>query len=149
MRAGGKSQRICADSGSAVAAGVRAEWTCRDPAVTRAWGCARRRPTEESAVNWWTTTQEYWRDITAWAAVIDAVLILVTVPWVLAIKKESISALAWCLLVILLPLLGVVFFILFGYQSVHRPLKRKRRHRREFRAKNPAARHPRPAGARQ
>src|SRR4051812_22396386 len=93
-------------------------------------------------VDIWHTLAEYWKDITAWAAVIDGILILVTIPWVLAIKKESISALAWCLLVIFLPLEGAVLFILFGYQSVHRPLKRKRRHRQRFRAKTPAGRHP-------
>src|SRR5215470_10556188 len=93
----------------------------------------RTRLAEDCAVNWWDTLVIYWKDITAWAAVIDGILILVTVPWVLAIKKESISALAWCLLVVFLPVLGAVFFILFGYQSVHRPLKRKRKHRQHFR----------------
>jgi cardiolipin synthase len=93
-------------------------------------------------LNWWATITFYWREITAWAAVIDGVLILVTIPWVLAIKKEAVSAIAWCLLVILVPILGVILFVLFGYQSVHRPLNRKRRHRQDFRTKNPAGRQP-------
>jgi cardiolipin synthase A/B len=84
----------------------------------------------------------YWQEITAWTAVIDAVLIVTVVPWVLAIKKEAISAIAWCLLVVFIPIFGAIFFVLFGYQSVHRPLKRKRRHRESFRVRNPAGRHP-------
>jgi cardiolipin synthase len=93
-------------------------------------------------VNWWDAIVTYWKEITAWAAVIDGLLIVFIVPWILAIKKESISALAWCLLVIVLPIFGAIFFVLFGYQNVYRPLKRKRRHRRVFRATNPAGRHP-------
>jgi cardiolipin synthase A/B len=93
-------------------------------------------------VSWWETINFYWREITAWAAVIDLILIVITIPWVLAIKKEAISAIAWSLLVILIPIVGVILFILFGYQSVHRPLKRKRRHRQHFRSKNPAGRQP-------
>jgi cardiolipin synthase len=89
----------------------------------------------------WETLAQYWQDIAAWTGVIDGVLIVVVVPWVLAIKKEAISAIAWCLLVVLLPIFGVVFFVLFGYQSVHRPLKRKQKHRRQFRVRNPAGRH--------
>ncbi len=100
-------------------------------------------------MDWWQTLAEYWREITAFVAAIDGFLILIVIPWILAIKKEAISALAWCLLVILIPLLGVVLFILFGYQSVHRPLKRKRMHRRVFRAKNPAGRQPLHAEAEQ
>jgi cardiolipin synthase len=69
------------------------------------------------------------------------VLAAVTICWVLAIKKETTSALAWCLLVILLPILGIVFFVLFGYQHVHRPVARKARHRARFRETHPVV-HP-------
>lgn len=93
-------------------------------------------------MEWLGALADYWQEITTWTAVVDAVLMLVIVPWVLAIKKEAISAIAWCLLVIFVPIFGAVFFILFGYQSVHRPLKRKRRHRQSFRVRNPAGRHP-------
>jgi cardiolipin synthase len=93
-------------------------------------------------VTWSGAFVHYWQDITAWTAVIDAALIIVVIPWVLSIKKEAISAIAWCLLVVLLPIFGVLLFVLFGYQSVHRPLKRKRRHRESFRVRNPAGRHP-------
>jgi cardiolipin synthase len=83
------------------------------------------------------TLATYWQEITAWTALIDAVLIITVIPWVLAIKKEAISAIAWSLLVIFVPIFGAFLFVLFGYQSVHRPLRRKQRHRQKFRERNP------------
>lgn len=76
---------------------------------------------------------QYWHEITAWGAVIDLVLVVATITWILAIKKEATSALAWCLLVLLLPFFGMVLFVLFGYQYVQRPVSRKMRHRTLFR----------------
>jgi cardiolipin synthase len=90
----------------------------------------------------WESLVHYWEAIVAWTGVVHAVLIFTVIPWVLAIKKEAVSAIAWCLLVLGLPVFGAVLFVLFGYQSVHRPLRRKQRHRRSFRVKNPAGRHP-------
>jgi cardiolipin synthase A/B len=103
---------------------------------------AHRRPLEKLYVTWLEALTRYWHDIAAWTGVIDGVMIVVVVPWVLAIKKEAISAIAWCLLVVLLPIFGALLFVMFGYQSVHRPLQRKQRHRREFRVKNRAGRNP-------
>src|SRR5262249_3707634 len=40
----------------------------------------------------------------------------------------------------LLPLLGPLLFLLFGYQHVSRPLKRKRKHMRWFQMKHPLLR---------
>lgn len=57
--------------------------------------------------------------------------------WILAIKKEPLSALAWCLTVIFVPLFGMIFFWLFGYQNVQRPLSRKRRHTQAYRRHDP------------
>src|SRR5205823_12282560 len=84
----------------------------------------------------------YWKEITTWTAVVDALLVVVVIPWVLSIKKETTSAIAWSLLVLFVPIFGALLFFLFGYQSVYRPLVRKRRHRSSFRATNPAGRHP-------
>ena len=81
----------------------------------------------------WDSLATYWREITASAAVINVVLIVITIPWALRIKKEATSALAWCLLVLFVPLLGAILFVQLGYQNVDRPLARKRRHRREYR----------------
>jgi cardiolipin synthase len=55
-----------------------------------------------------------------------------TIAWILMTKKESTSAVAWCLLVFFVPLLGSVAFVLFGYSHVHRPLKRKRKRKQLF-----------------
>ncbi len=64
-------------------------------------------------------------------------LTLGTIVWVLMTKKDATSALAWSLLIILLPLVGPLFFLLFGYQHVRRPLRRKLRHKRQFHQTNP------------
>jgi cardiolipin synthase len=68
----------------------------------------------------------------ALAAILGPLLTAVTIGWILAIKKNSTSASAWCLLVFFLPLLGPLLFLVFGYQHVYRPLQKKRRHRRAF-----------------
>lgn len=73
-------------------------------------------------------------------ALLGLLLILFTIPWVLLAKKNSTSAVAWCLLVFFLPIIGSLFFLVFGYQHVHRPLKRKQRHKKIFRLTNPPAR---------
>jgi cardiolipin synthase A/B len=83
----------------------------------------------------WETLTNYWHYITAVFAIIDLVFLLPFIAWILSLKKESTSAIAWSLLVILLPLFGALLFVLFGYQNVNRPLKRKRQHRLRFRAK--------------
>jgi cardiolipin synthase len=79
-----------------------------------------------------------WPTLAAVVALVDLALILVVIPWALSIKKEASSAVAWCLLVLLVPLVGSLLFFQFGYNSVHRPLNRKRRHRRSFRLSHPA-----------
>lgn len=75
----------------------------------------------------------YWHEVTAWLGLLDIVLVVLTVAWILTIKKEPTSAIAWCLLVIFLPLLGIILFLLFGYQHVSRPMRRIARHRAKFR----------------
>jgi cardiolipin synthase A/B len=79
-----------------------------------------------------------WPSITGSLALLDLALVAGTVFWILAIKREPTSAIAWCLLVIFLPLLGSLLFILLGYQSIHVPLRRKRRHASEYRGRPPA-----------
>src|SRR5205807_4690096 len=68
------------------------------------------------------------------------VLILITIPCVLMLKRESTSAVAWCLLVFFLPVVGSFLFVVFGYQHVHRPLRRKKQHKRFFRLTTPSSR---------
>lgn len=62
----------------------------------------------------------------------DLLLIGIFSAWILMTKPDSTSAVAWCLLIILLPFLGAVMFLLFGYQHVNRPLRRKRLHRQRY-----------------
>jgi cardiolipin synthase len=76
----------------------------------------------------WTTT----------LAAVDLALIVVLIPWILSLKKRTTSALAWCLVVLLLPLLGSLMFVVVGYTYVDRPLRRKRRHRHEFTTTEPS-----------
>jgi cardiolipin synthase len=72
-------------------------------------------------------------------AFISVVSLVVTIPWILMSKKEPTSTVAWCLLVFFVPFLGTVLFVLFGYQHVNRPLRRKRRHKEQFRQEHAAA----------
>jgi cardiolipin synthase len=70
-------------------------------------------------------------------AVIDGLLIAFVIPWVLMTKKDTTAAVAWCLLVFFLPLLGSLLFWVFGYNQVWRPIRRKQRHRSRFEAGHP------------
>jgi cardiolipin synthase A/B len=63
------------------------------------------------------------------------ILDMVCLVWILHIKREPLSAMSWCMAVIFLPLAGGVLFILFGYQNIHRPIRRKRDHAKLFRAR--------------
>jgi cardiolipin synthase len=70
-------------------------------------------------------------------AILDAVIVALFVPWVLFTKRNSTSAVAWCLIIILVPLLGAFLFWVFGFTHVSRPLKRVRKQRSAFRAQHP------------
>jgi cardiolipin synthase len=84
-----------------------------------------------------TPVDDCWRDFLDWwpyiVAAVDIGLIGWFVPRVLMTKSEAISAVAWCLLIIFVPLFGAAMFVLFGYQHVSRPLRRKRRHKQQYR----------------
>jgi len=69
-------------------------------------------------------------------AVLDALVVMAVIPWILAIKHDSTAAVSWCLAVLLMPLFGALLFVVFGYTYVHRPLRRKRRHREGFRQRS-------------
>ena len=83
-------------------------------------------------MSFWDQIEPYWELITAGIAILGPILSLATIGWILVAKKNPTSAVAWCLLVFMLPLIGPLFFLLFGYQHVSRPLSRKRRHRQAF-----------------
>jgi cardiolipin synthase len=75
---------------------------------------------------------QYWPHVTALVAVLDVLIVLGVLPWVLLTKRDSTAAIAWCLVVILMPLFGTFLFWVFGYNHVYRPLRRKRAHRLHY-----------------
>ncbi len=74
-------------------------------------------------------------------ALLDGLIMLVVLPWVVMTKKETTAAVAWCLVVVLMPLFGTFLFWVFGYNHVYRPLRRKARHRSAFRESHPPQTH--------
>jgi len=66
-------------------------------------------------------------DIAGSLVVLNFLLVAGTLAWVLQTKRETMSAIAWSLTVLLVPFLGAVLFFLFGAQSITRPIKRKQR----------------------
>ncbi len=70
-------------------------------------------------------------------ALVNAVLIAIFIPWVLRTKKESTSALAWCLVVILMPLFGAFLFWELGYNYIHRRLRARRSHQASYHRTHP------------
>lgn len=82
---------------------------------------------------------EYLPHVTLLAG-LEMLVIVLGISWVLLTKKEATSAMAWCLVVLLMPFIGVLLFWVFGYGHVVRPLRRKRRHRHLFHAHYPTLR---------
>lgn len=76
--------------------------------------------------------ERFWQDIAGWAVLLDAAVTLLTLAWILHLKREPKSAIAWSLTVILVPFLGALLFYLFGYQGIARPLRRKQQRLRLF-----------------
>lgn len=74
-----------------------------------------------------------WPGIAGLLAFSDLIAVTITILWVLTIKREPTSAIAWCLLVFFVPILGILLFVTFGYQNVQRPLSRKKEHAKEYR----------------
>lgn len=76
-----------------------------------------------------------WPSVAGLLALVDLLAVSITIPFVLTIKREPTSAIAWCLLVFFLPVVGILLFIFFGYQFINRPLKRKKKHAEGYRSK--------------
>jgi cardiolipin synthase len=75
-----------------------------------------------------------WQEIAAWLLLAEVVLTVGTLVCVLHIKRETMSAIAWGLTVILVPFLGSFLFFVFGYQTVHRRLVRRQKRGRAYKA---------------
>ena len=69
---------------------------------------------------------EYWPHLAAMLSVLDIALIVVFIPWVLLSKKDATATVAWCLLVIFVPLLGAFLFWGFGYNYLLHKVRHKR-----------------------
>ncbi len=79
----------------------------------------------------------YLPHITTVFLVVDAIVFVTFIPWILMTKRSATAAVAWCLVVVLMPLLGALLFWVFGYSHVSRPLRRVQRQRSAFRARHP------------
>lgn len=75
----------------------------------------------------------FWPDFAGWAVLADLALTLFTLLCVMHLKREPMSAIAWSLTVLLLPFLGPILFGLFGYQTVHRPISKRKKRRTAYR----------------
>ncbi|MFM7151732.1 MAG: cardiolipin synthase [Gemmataceae bacterium] len=73
-------------------------------------------------------------------ASIHTVLLAVFIPLVLVKKRDSTVAVAWCLVVLLMPIVGSLLFWAFGSNYVQRRIRKKRLHRSEFDVDHPPAR---------
>jgi cardiolipin synthase len=67
--------------------------------------------------------------------VVDVVVVLLVVPYIVLKKKDPSSAVAWCLVVLLVPLIGAVLFWVFGFTHISRPLRVKKQRKDTFRYK--------------
>jgi cardiolipin synthase len=71
-------------------------------------------------------------------SVLEVVAVVVFIPWVLLSKKDATATAAWCLLVLLVPIVGALLFWVFG----HNYLLHRVRHRRGERAGERKRPHP-------
>lgn len=69
---------------------------------------------------------KYWQDITGAIVLLEVLITLSTLVAVMHFKREPMSAIAWSLTVLLVPFFGAFLFFVFGYQTVHRRLMRRR-----------------------
>lgn len=80
----------------------------------------------------WAESDLYlWQHLAGWVILLELVLVVTTLSWVLQTKRETMSAIAWSLTVLLLPFLGAFLFFVFGSQSVRR-IRRKQRKRSAY-----------------
>src|SRR5580704_13074640 len=74
----------------------------------------------------------FWQDITGWVFLVYLLITIGSFCWVLHSKRETMSAIAWSLTVLLFPLFGAFLFFVFGSQSISRPLTRKQQKRSAY-----------------
>jgi cardiolipin synthase len=79
---------------------------------------------------------DYWQHVTV-LALLQAGSVAIFVPWILLTKRDSTVAVAWCLTVLFMPLLGALLFWVFGSNPVRRHLGHKQAHRLRFQESHP------------
>ena len=79
----------------------------------------------------------YLPHLTTGFLILNAVVVVTFIPWILMSKRRATAAVAWCLVVLLMPIIGALLFWVFGYAHVSRPLRRVQRQRSAFRARHP------------
>ncbi|HEY7428602.1 MAG TPA: cardiolipin synthase [Gemmataceae bacterium] len=80
---------------------------------------------------------DYWPHLTIALSALDIALIAIFLPWILLSKKDSTATVAWCLLVLFLPLMGAVLFWVFGYNYLLRHVRHQRGERAGHRKQHP------------
>jgi cardiolipin synthase len=70
-------------------------------------------------------------------ALLNALVIALVIPWVIMRKREPTVAVAWCLVVVFMPLLGALLFWVFGYNVLHRRIRHKQTHQALFETDHP------------
>src|SRR5581483_3634478 len=80
---------------------------------------------------------DYWPHIAAGFSALNVVLIVVFLPWVLLSKKDATATVAWCLLVLFVPLLGALLFWGFGYNYLLHRVRHQRGERVGHRKQHP------------
>lgn len=79
---------------------------------------------------------DYWPEFTL-VFIADLILVCSFVPWIIMTRHEAPAAVAWCLVVILMPIFGAFLYWVFGYRRMVRPLRRLKRHRAQFQTGHP------------
>jgi cardiolipin synthase len=80
---------------------------------------------------------DYWQQLAAAISVLDIVVIVVFIPWVLLSKKDATATVAWCLLVLFVPLMGALLYWAFGYNYLLHRVRHRRVIKSGFRKKHP------------
>ncbi len=80
---------------------------------------------------------DYWPHFAALFSALNIAVIVVFLPWVLLSKKDATATVAWCLLVLFVPLLGALLFWGVGYNYLLHRVRHRRGERGGHRKQYP------------
>jgi cardiolipin synthase len=86
-------------------------------------------------------------DWVTFGAELHTVLLVIVIPFVLFKKRDPTVAVAWCLVVLLMPIVGSLLFWAFGFNYVNRRVSRRRQHKGAYREHHPPPRREATRGA--